>query len=76
MCSVCLDVGVHAMHLSAIGVMYLRTSRLQGGGCASMSKSGTMSGELEAVVDTDAWLKRGITQPSPHNFEWLVRRVG
>lgn len=29
-----------------VGVMYLRAGRLQGGGCASMSKSGTVCGEL------------------------------
>ena len=34
---------------AAVGVMYLRTGRLQGGGCASMSKSGTVCGELREL---------------------------
>lgn len=34
----------------AVGVMYLRTGRLQGGGCVSMSKSGTVWGVKGVVM--------------------------
>lgn len=46
-----------------VGVMHLRTGRPQGGGCASMSKSGTVWGELRELSwgDGDARLRRGIT---------------